>query len=368
MTSTFKATENSTDTDGNSTAVQQGEKSYDIFFVSLHIIRKSSGVIQRFVMPVLILMMLSGVVFWARREERASKTMSILLAVTTLYIVLFRSIPLVGYLTSLDSYIMAMFLLLTVALFVHQAIDTLSLKIESNPMRLLFIRVMEFFGRLLVFPLVIILFYHFFSAEDNTDMFTFLLTVVIAGMIIISIREIGGILKVIKVIAEAVARRVIANDSVESVPAMEAMCYALHYNVLVSCRGLCYSDTFEDESELKAADDTVDSGTGSGDIELSSFDARVSKTSKNKLIHHSQQQNHQRRSINFGLRRCARSMVSSVNRAGPERDIVLSRDRYAAEKRRRSLNYRYLNQSGHVDQSASENDLTAQQLASSGGL
>lgn len=77
--------------------------SYALFTINIE--RKGSGIVLRLVVPVLLLLILSTLTFWAAYEERVNITITILLSVSALYIVILGNIPLVGYLTSLDKYI-----------------------------------------------------------------------------------------------------------------------------------------------------------------------------------------------------------------------------------------------------------------------
>ena len=67
--------------------------------------RASFGVVYRLALPVLLLLLLVGLTFWGSPESRIDTTITILLAVSALYIVIFSSVPMLGYLTTFDSYI-----------------------------------------------------------------------------------------------------------------------------------------------------------------------------------------------------------------------------------------------------------------------
>jgi hypothetical protein len=67
--------------------------------------RQGSGVIVRLILPITILLLLSGLTFWISIENRVDTTITLLLAVSALYIVILQNIPMVGYLTSIDIYV-----------------------------------------------------------------------------------------------------------------------------------------------------------------------------------------------------------------------------------------------------------------------
>lgn len=77
--------------------------SYTEFFLVVD--RQGSGVIVRLILPITILLLLSGLTFWISIENRVDTTITLLLAVSALYIVILQNIPMVGYLTSIDIYV-----------------------------------------------------------------------------------------------------------------------------------------------------------------------------------------------------------------------------------------------------------------------
>ena len=96
-------------------------------------------------------------------EERASSTLNVLVAVSAIYIVIFNSVPLTGYLNGVDKYIVAMYAIITLCVGSHQLSIRFLSKAGNTPTRLFAIRIVECFGRLFVIPLVIISFFEIFS-------------------------------------------------------------------------------------------------------------------------------------------------------------------------------------------------------------
>lgn len=75
--------------------------------VDLTIQRESSGITYRLAFPIMLLLLLVGLSFWSESGARVDTTITILLAVSALYIVIFSSIPMLAYLTRFDYYILA---------------------------------------------------------------------------------------------------------------------------------------------------------------------------------------------------------------------------------------------------------------------
>ena len=87
--------------------------------------RVSNGVMLRLVLPITILTVLGGFTFWSDPGARFDSTVTLLLAVSALYIVILGNIPMLGYLTAIDKYCFVMFVLLAVAALMHQGYITL---------------------------------------------------------------------------------------------------------------------------------------------------------------------------------------------------------------------------------------------------
>jgi len=73
----------------------------------LTISRQGNGVIVRLILPITILLLLSGLTFWITFENRVNTTITLMLSVSALYIVILGNIPMVGYLTIVDKYVFA---------------------------------------------------------------------------------------------------------------------------------------------------------------------------------------------------------------------------------------------------------------------
>jgi hypothetical protein len=173
-------------------------RTYDHGIVMIKISRQSDGVLIRLGLPVLMLMILSGFVYWAAMESRIDSTMTILLSVSALYIVVFGNIPLLGYMTSFDQYILAMFLLLTINVVLHQFSFRLSVKTGKWPLRQFFIRLVEFSGRITVIPLALYLFSSIFHSNFVDNLNGVAIIALTVGMTLIFMRESFGVRKAFK--------------------------------------------------------------------------------------------------------------------------------------------------------------------------
>ncbi len=70
---------------------------------SIGVARNSEGIMMRFIFPIAVLVIISGFIFWSHPEDRVNLTVTLLLSVAALYVVVIDNIPLVGYLTSIES-------------------------------------------------------------------------------------------------------------------------------------------------------------------------------------------------------------------------------------------------------------------------
>ena len=161
--------------------------------IKLFVSRKPEGIILRLAVPIFILVLLSGCTFWAALESRVDSTVTLLLAVSALYIVIFQNIPMVGYTTDFDSFSISMFVILFLCVVTHQFVFRLHRKDTRWPIRLLIARVIEFLGRIFLLPTVCLIYYLTFSEAytDRVAIATF--TVIALGAGYISLREVTGL-------------------------------------------------------------------------------------------------------------------------------------------------------------------------------
>lgn len=188
------------------------EQSYPRFFdvgvVRIHIKREGDGILVRFALPILILILLAGVTFWAEYDVRTGATMTLLLSVSALYVVIIGNIPLLGYLTDFDRWILCMFVMLSICVGVHQTICRMLLKQDRWPARILIVRVFEMLGRVAIIPASIIIYFVFFqSGKTATWSFPALILTCIV-FIFVFMRECMGVMKAMRVTLDKLQSKV----------------------------------------------------------------------------------------------------------------------------------------------------------------
>ena len=172
-------------TENPTAPVEYQEISYDFEYRSFSVLefrirRNSTGIVTRLAFPIFLLIFLAGLIFWAKFDDRLDFTVTILLAVSSLYIVIFQTIPMIGYLTTLDRYITQMFTTLFICAGVHQFI----LRLKQNdsdvtwPLRKFYIRLLEAIGRVVVIPFIFVRYFTSFTQfyELHTLVCSYILT------------------------------------------------------------------------------------------------------------------------------------------------------------------------------------------------
>jgi hypothetical protein len=149
--------------------------------VSFTIARKSTGILSRMCIPILLIMLLSAMSYWGTVNDRIATTVTALLAIAALYIGIVGSIPLVGYMTRLDDFMLIMFAIVFTNTAMHMTVVRLNVQEKGTnwPLRKLAVRVIEFFGRLTMTPWIILTYiYCFFPALS-------LVTVVLVSLVML---------------------------------------------------------------------------------------------------------------------------------------------------------------------------------------
>lgn len=93
------------DNDGTTYDVYISSSGFTNAIYNIGMLRDGSGIVVRLILPATLLILLGGLTFWSNYEGRVDSTITLLLAVSALYIVIIANIPLVGYLTLVDEYI-----------------------------------------------------------------------------------------------------------------------------------------------------------------------------------------------------------------------------------------------------------------------
>ena len=121
--------------------------------------------------------------------------MTILLSVSALYIVVFGNIPLVGYLTKLDSFIISMFFLLSICVALHQFSNKFSGKKEKFPFRMFIVRIIDLIGRVMIIPIAVYTFLYMFEAPFGLYMNEIITVMLVVLAVSTFVLDIGGVRK-----------------------------------------------------------------------------------------------------------------------------------------------------------------------------
>lgn len=165
--------------------------SYNVFYVD--VTRRAYGVVIRLVLPMALLILLGAITFWVSYDQRVDTTITILLAMSALYIVILSNIPLVGYLTNVDKFVFWMYFMLVLVAVLHQMYATLNEKLDRWPLRLMYLRVIELAGRVFVLPAVSIYFAEYIpiSSDKSVPDLIIILSTLVSFSILV--RELFGL-------------------------------------------------------------------------------------------------------------------------------------------------------------------------------
>lgn len=146
---------------------------FDQLVINLEMCRRSTGLINRLILPIVLLLILGGATFWIALEKRSDNVMTLLLSVSALYIVVFGNIPMLGYLTTMDYFVLHMLILLVCLAAMHLVSEKLLSKRDRYPLRAFFVRLFEFFGRAIVLPFVVLYYIIAFNSSTCTSQIIF---------------------------------------------------------------------------------------------------------------------------------------------------------------------------------------------------
>ena len=194
--------------------------------------RYPSGIVLRLAFPILLLVMLAAIAFWADPNDRINATTTMLLSVSALYIVVFQNVPMIGYLTMFDKFVVFMFIIMFVCCLLHQWIIRLMKdgKLEKWPLRSLLIRVLELIGRLGVIPVITALYlFHFAEVFEPANLIVAWLAV--ASFIgVVAFREVGAVRKVYKATMKQIDEKF---EALKDFSDAEALVFnLLHYGIV----------------------------------------------------------------------------------------------------------------------------------------
>ncbi len=191
----------------------------------IRVSRISQGIILRLILPITMLIVVGGFVFWADPGGRVDSTITLLLAVSALYIVILANVPLVGYMTAIDRYVFMMFIVLTIATLIHQTYVTLSDKTDRWPLRIFYLRALETFGRVTIFPAAaLLLLLTVDRLTSSMRMIIYLITFPINGCIVL--RELPGLLVAWRQATLLLAEKLESDETeIKHVSSMELLAY-----------------------------------------------------------------------------------------------------------------------------------------------
>ncbi|RYY88784.1 hypothetical protein EON63_01785 [archaeon] len=157
------------------------ERRFSTAYVSIDYQRQPRGIIYRLALPVMIFLVVVGASFWAEEDKRIDISLQVLLLVSAMYIVIGQSIPFVGYLTTMDNYMIIVFVLLAFTVSVHFLMHTYQRKNKKYPMDLFYLELILFVFRVLWVPMSIGLFTAYFPTDFNI---LTAITIVVLGLFI----------------------------------------------------------------------------------------------------------------------------------------------------------------------------------------
>lgn len=145
-------------------SLNQGWAARSMGISQITVDRRANGVIVRLALPMLFIILLCTMSYWVHPGDRVMMTITGLLAITGLYTAINRSIPFVGYLTKFDIYIISMFSILFFSVLNHLMVLRLNTAVKGDvwPLRKFYTRNLEFIGRILVIPTIIIIYVSMF--------------------------------------------------------------------------------------------------------------------------------------------------------------------------------------------------------------
>ena len=161
---------------------------FDRVNFSVKIERKYLGPVFRLGVPSLLLTLLVGLSFYSQRESRVELSVTILLAVSALYIIIQQNIPFLGYLTKFDHVFFGYFVMIIILTFIHQIINVLALKSDKDISKFILVVFIESVCRIFVIPIILLIFALTLETEDSSQNI-FTLTLMTIYVTVMGIKE-----------------------------------------------------------------------------------------------------------------------------------------------------------------------------------
>jgi hypothetical protein len=130
------------------------KRSYSSFSIFLNFKRDSFGIVFRLALPVLMFLFLVGFAFWAELDKRVDVTITMLLAVSALYLIIGSIIPFVGYFSILDKFVTTAFCILSLTAGVHYMVCYLDAEKGRYPLNELWMILIVYFCRICWAPFI----------------------------------------------------------------------------------------------------------------------------------------------------------------------------------------------------------------------
>jgi hypothetical protein len=192
--------------DHNSPIFFDQKRTYSAFTIFLEFKRDSFGIVFRLALPVLMFLFLVGFAFWAELDKRVDVTITMLLAVSALYLIIGSIIPFVGYFSILDKFVTTAFCILSLTAGVHYMVCYLDAEKAMFPLNELWMILIVYFCRICWAPFIFLFGVIYYFPE--------LIYGVIVPVVIILLMTTGATLRQLKDI-EVIFRKCICHLKVK---------------------------------------------------------------------------------------------------------------------------------------------------------
>jgi hypothetical protein len=195
----------------------------------VYIKRQPNGILLRLALPILLLVVLGSLTFWSALESRIDSTIALLLAVSALYIVIFQSVPMLGYLTIFDIFVLTMFVILFACCVTHQVITRLATTRKENPTRDLMVCLTEAFMRLMLAPTIIAIYMVIFSQVYSTNTLIIIAVLLFLFIVFVGYREYTELRKSYLLIKDLLNKKMFILNGFEKASRMDVFIFNVYY-------------------------------------------------------------------------------------------------------------------------------------------
>ena len=257
--------------------------------VTFRIQRKSTGILKRMCLPILLIMLLCAFSYWGTLSDRIATTVTGLLALAALYIAIVGAIPLVGYMTRLDQYMLLMFVIVFTNTMIHMTVVRMNVAEKGTnwPLRRLAVRTLEFFGRVTMIPWIILTYIVCFWPVITIGGVVFTAVFLTLFECVLLKRYVPELHRTVLVTIEHIElkRKIIARSGKVNVSGLELR-FLMYVKPLFK-NGVTSHSVNRDNANLKAVEagqSSSNNGSGSKSIDKSSGDIELeTKSSESKV-------------------------------------------------------------------------------------